>query len=515
MSTSTQQQAIPIPVDGFMPDQPPTAVPPTGLTLAQNWMYRDGILMVRPGLTKYATNTLANRPLNITQFVDPTLGLQTVIATLTKWYKYDQTTNSWVDITGTALTGSETQPTIFRVFYKGTPLVPFLIGTNGKDAMKKWSAGAATYLAAGGSPPVATCMAVAANRCILGNLQSGPNASQIAVDVSALNDFESGWGATLTAFLADTPGPIVGMLEQGALSTAIYKTDAIYNMVAVSDVFPFRFELKQSGIIGPAGPLCITPITTGIHAYLAADGSLKQYDGVTIKDMGRKFQVFISNSVDFPTISRSRIAFDATHNELWVIFPLSGTSSCNAGCIVNLNNGSLWPLQWDSNSFGCIGFGNIGTGPTWSQVSSTWAQQTKTWAEFTAFVPGMIAGDVGGTIFQVIGTDDNTAVINHDFETGLNALTEDVEAFKTVHMVDHYFNRVGAANVVSLQLGLMNYGESRVLSVADTVDLQNAGPYRTGFRQTARMFSLRVSGSTKQSTQWAGAGFNITERGRR
>jgi hypothetical protein len=217
------------------------------------------------------------------------------------------------------------------------------------------------YLQAGNLAPVARCIAVGANRVLLGNL---PSVSPSAVEVSAFNDPDRGWGLEQITLLGDTPGEIVGMNELSALSVAMYKTDAIYQAIAQTEFLgvaaPFRFELSKAGISGPCSPGSILRNYDGKHIYLARDGGVYMYDGVAPIDGGRNVRRMIQGKIDLNYLGKAWGLVDTERKLVWFFYP-SKSGLVNQGIVISTDQGypwSIWPVElpigWDFSAGGAI-----------------------------------------------------------------------------------------------------------------------------------------------------------------
>jgi hypothetical protein len=517
MPTSQPSFPIPMPDGGVRVDVLPENVPPDAFAAAENFLVRLGALRVRNGNTAYAGSVSA-RPTGYVWYPHNDGATRVVKATVSKWWKFSS--SAWVDITGTALTGGPSDQQVFRVFDKAG--VKYLLGTNGADSPKKWDGTSGTYANIAGTPPKARCMMIINDHVMLGNLKSSVGtavAGGSSYDFSANIDFDSGWGATLSGILADTPGEIVSMLEMGSLRGAIYKTDAVHLAIASGGLYPVTIELKQAGIEGPVAPNAVARLSDGLHVFLAQDGSLQQFDGQTIEPLGgivasRPIQRYIANSMDFSARERAFLVWDSFRKELLVVYPENGSTEPNRCALISFPSLALYPMRWDTLRMTAGAALRIASGPTIDELSGTIDQQTKTYGQFDTENRRLLLGDVGGQSYQDTGTTDNGAAINAFAEWGL-ADFGDQATFKTMCETDHIFDTAGGPQLVGVRVGGSDYGELRSMGAAQTVDVGAAGPYRIGHRQTNRQLSMRLEVAATQAVIWHGASAAIAIRGRR
>ena len=506
------------PTDGVRPDLDPTEVPLDALRDAENWMRRAGKFRVRPGFTAWATNP-AQRPTGLIQYVAHDLGLRTVLGTVSGWWRYNAATDAWVDITqpANALTASVTQLQVFRTFSKAG--ATWLLGVNGKDAPKKWDSTAATYVNIAGSPPIARCMMVVADRVILGNLTSGATLSPVAIDVSALSDFDSGWGTVLVKVLGEITGEIVAMQELGHLQGAIYASEAIAIATAQEGSVPFRFEFRP-GIKGPVTAKAVAALSEGLHAYLAGDSAVYAFDGTTPRSLGLAIQRQIANTITTDRLGRAWVAWDAEHQQLWVVYVPIGGAEPSRGVVIQFPGLACYPVRWTTLTPTCgAKIANPMGSLTIGQLQVPIGELTRTLGELDVSVPRFVIGHSGGQTYQDSGLSDAGASIPSFFEPGLHDLGRR-GAFKTVQEVDHFFQTSGGSQIVRPRLGTSDYGEDRVLEAdpagtENELNLANGGPYRTGHRLTGRLFTMRVEAEASQSVEWKGSEVTFAMRGLR
>ncbi len=505
---------IPVPNLGVMAHLDRRDVPPRGLAEAENWIFKNGEFQVRPGEGTFGDD-INQRPMGYIQYRHSDGALRTVMGTSLGWWKYDAATNTFTNISGTALTGSPTQQQVFRVFQKAG--ATHLLGINEADVLQKWDGNAATYSAAGGSPPKARCMAINARHVLLGNLKSGATISPVGVDVSANADFETGWGSTQTELLADTPGDIMGMSEHGNLLTVIYKTDAIYKAIAVGavDSFEFTLALAIDEKSGPCSTLNIVKLSEGADAYLGNDGAPRIYDGASSPfEFSAAASRWIKDNANFSALRRSFGFYDPLIKLIYFVFVEQNKGDTNLAAVIDPKTGVFHPYRWDTLRFSAGIMLNASTGLTISEMVGTLADQELTLAEFETIEPRLILGEIGGQSYKDSALTDNGVAITNFWEGGLQSLGNG-RLFKTVQFIDHEFVKAAAAQAVTVKLGKSQYGETRTLTTGKTLAVGGNGPYRTSHRITARKISMRMEANATQAVKYKGSTAVIVERGER
>jgi hypothetical protein len=405
-----------------------------GLAEAQNVLAWDGKFRVRPGWKKQ-WDSVGQRIMGIIQYdFSSSVTKRIVVGHSTGWACLTSATGAWIDITDTGvggpLTGSVTSQQVFRIFNKGTPNVAYLIGCNGVDRPKSWDGNTSNnYINivkatdATVYPPAATrCMAINANRLLIGYRDS---AGSDLVQCSSSNDFTNGWGsypgsggtdpAVLTVALGETPGEIIGMQEMGSLQTAIYKRDAVYTCIAQSTAIPFRFELKRAGIAGPVSTNSIVPLPDGRHAFLAEDGSIMTFDGLSVAPLGgvgewRKIQKAILDTIDWTKKGQAWGCYDQEQGMLWYVFPQSEGNECTGGIVIDMPSMSVWPIRWKrlTMSAGARIYSQLDT--LIGDLGNTIGSYSNSIGSFTSESPLLAFGSSTGQCYKEDGVKDEWLV---------------------------------------------------------------------------------------------------------
>jgi len=512
--------SVPMPNAGLQADRNPRTVDPNGLWDVQNFLYQDKGLRVRPGFVKHST-TMSSRVMGLVQYDHEEEELRLVAGHVTGWAVYNRATQAWDDITEAenALTGGTNAQQVFRVFVQGG--VTYIVGTNGADVPKKW-AGTKTgevwdsYADIGGTPPVSRCMAVAHERIILGNCVGYGHDALVC---SANQDMNSGWDSALQVRLSDTPGAIIALLERGNLMLDVFKEDAIYSGIARVTPAPFEFEMRKANIPGPVSPLSVVPLPNGNCAWLANDSSVQVYDGSVLEPFGgpqewHRIQKAVLRTIDTNRKDRAWGAFNSEQGLLLFAYPQRDTQDISGGILIDIANGSVWPVKWANRFMSCGGRYHSTIDLLIKDLVEVYASYTNTWAEFTSEAPVLMLADSTGQVYRESGTEDDGDNIEARLTTGLMDFG-DVMPFKTVVEADHLFLVTEGAQAVDVELGVSDYGEEPVFQAPVSIDLGSPEPKQTGHRLTGRMFALRLSLATKLLVNWLGTMLSVVERGRR
>ncbi len=512
---------VPLPAAGVHREKNQQELSPFELFDSENWIFRDGRMRVRAGVSTIAQDT-DDRPNGFFGYVDDTGVPVLLMGTDDTVFVFDDATQLWVDLSASFTAGVDAS-TSFEAFMLGAPAGPqtTVYIQNGVDRAKSWSYGAGSV--SNNTPaPTAKCQMVLADRLILGNLIDHASSSYAGavgpavVTCSANQDPTAGYDLTdgLVAQLLDTPGAIVAMQEIGNLQGVIYKTDAIYLATASDSTSPFTFELKKAGIFGPVSTRAVVKASDGFQYYLGLDGAVNIFDGIEPRSLGRHIQRYILDTWDIDTSYKAHGVYDDENRELIFFYAGVGQAEPNRKIVIRLDDMSLWPARYDTLRFTAAAKANLPGGTTIGGLSGAISAQTLTLGEYDALGQSFVFGELGGRTYTEDGTLDDASAIPHFFETGSSDFGDSLK-FKSVRYIDYEFSTAEASQVISIALKRSNYGEDLVTDTARTLDIGNGGPYKTFHRYPARNYALRMSGSATESIEWHGATAVFAVQGRR
>jgi hypothetical protein len=502
---------LPMPVQGVHRELSQVDMPPEVLHDAENWIYRDGRLRVRDGFIKIGS-TLTGRPVGFATWSDyATIGSPVsvlVAATTSKYYLWDQASQDWTDLAGT-LTGDETTHNIFRIFQKGTgaTVATTMYACNGINENKKYVYGDANVSTMGADIPIAKAMMVLADRMILGNLVDhgayGGACGPQVIAVSNSQDPTTGYGTVLIDQLADTPGAIVAMMEMGNLQGAIYKEDAIYLVTAASDVVPFTFALKAV-VPGPVSPRAVVRVNDGLHIYLATNGDVMKFDGVSAVPLGRHLQRFILDNWNSLMSVRANGWYDHENNEVCIAFP-DFAGDCSKALLIRITDSppTLWPYDFGIMRMtagirtlqpgGVRYFDMEGVAPIVVAPTDLIGDLVLPLSGYESPGTALIVGNSDGTILRHAGSTDNGSAISAFYDTGLVSFGSP-HKWKSVQFFDLVFSPPGAAQSVTMDLFGTDFGEAADTPLSSaSADINSMGQHRTYHRCAARRLAYRLS----------------------
>jgi hypothetical protein len=520
---NTYYSELPIPVQGVHAELSDVDLAPTMLSDAENFVYRDGRLRVREGLTDFATTTSA-RVTGFAQWKDEADNVL-VMTTTAKYFVWNNTTQAWTDLSG-SLSGDETTHNVFRIFQQGSAsgTVTTMYGQNGVNDMKQYvygDASVANVTVATVQPPRAKAMMVLADRMLLGNITDATDAADYTgaigpqvVCVSNSQDPTQGYSSVLVAQLQDTPGEIVAMQEMGNLNGAIYKDDAIYMAVAQSDAVPFAFQLAQK-VPGPVSPRAVVVIHEGLHYYLATTGDVMSFDGNTAQPVSRSIQRYVQSHWNSNQINRAHGWYDHERDEVVFVFPDLIYGDCTRGIVLKLSSGeepTLWPLRFTQKITGgirCLLPGGVTIG---SLSATTIGTLTLPLGDYDSLGTALVLGTSTGLTYTNDGTTDDGIAIPAFIQYGLNPLNNP-RTWKSPKFVDMVFKETGSQDVTVSVTGTAHGVQSAVSSA--TIDIGDDETHRTYHRGSSRRLALKLEASATEEIELQAAYISYAEQGPR
>lgn len=462
--------------------------------------------------------TIGQRPMGMVEFEENITNPMTVVGTSQAlWVMENDFTFSPITDGSWSIPSTNMDNLVcFRTFDGDSGKV--LLAVNGNAKSLAWDgSGPATIINGTNSAITAKCLAVCFNRVLYGNV-SGAWVGNVSypdgVWVSPWLSYDEvildpAW----IARLADTPGPIVAMLEMGNMQTAIYKTDCIYMAIGQGMDPPFRFELRTT-CAGPASPLSVVSLADGVHAYLSNTGDVIIFDGVRPHSMGQYVQAYIQSTIDFNRIGESFGFFNKEKKELYFFYPPYGGSQVFNCVMINMSSetNSLWPLGWQ-DSISIAGKTTLNLSKTIGQLVGSIGSQMGIIGDWTSLRPAIVLMDDTGGPLVFEGTYDWRGGIDSYLQTGAYDLGEQT-AYKTIHEIDHIFH-ADPGQEITVDILVSDFGKEQLSDSPRVLELDPSGPRVTRHRSTGRMFSLRMSATTWGGVEWLGSQASITIRGQR
>ena len=319
-----------------------------------------------------ATNP-ADRVMGLHYFKSAAGAHKFITGTLTKVWAYNYTTAIWEDISGTALSGANTNHVRCATMNVGGTFKVIIV--NGANTPKIWP-GTSTYSLLGGLPTGTPLdVKIAANRAVF--LRTPFN-----VQISDFNDpetFPSGGGFNFA--LVDSGDFGVGMERFNRTSIAIFGEESqwVIRAQAGSAVSPganlqFPGPLSAACLVAINARFTIwraTTISIGSTAWLATD---RRRDEAVYQSLDRRRQ---SDHGDG--------CFHDRYGKIIWIYPPSGSTLPSAGVFYDIYTGEMGRVSYGSGITASARI-FVSTGVTWASLSGfTWDTVASTYPTWDSF----------------------------------------------------------------------------------------------------------------------------------
>jgi hypothetical protein len=159
--------------------------------------------------------------------------------------------------------------------------------------------------------------------------------------------------------LAETPGFVVDCLPLGDMNI-VYKQDARYAMQFLPgdtiDVFSFTRLPGNDGLFARG---CIASTPKG-HVFLTASKDVKIHSGGEAVSIAEgRIRNWLETNIDTTYGTRAFLAVNAYKSEVWVVFPSTGSQTCDKAAIWNWNDDT-----WGIRSLSAVTYAASGLLPT-------------------------------------------------------------------------------------------------------------------------------------------------------
>ncbi len=356
----------------------------------------------------------------------------------------------------------------------------------------------------------ALCISILSDRMMRCNLGNG---KEIRVDISAMNDFTSGWGEIQIDMLDDTPGVITAAKEISPLQTAIYKTDSVIHAVAQIEFggvsAPVRYETTVSEINGPPCPHAVIGTGDGYHIFMGIDGGIYVYDGARVQPIAKHARFITEKSMDFARKKEVFAVLDRTRQLVTFYYPSRG-GGFHSALVVDPSSGSCWPMHFPANSPSCGLDVDYVTDTKIGTVNTPFGQMGKdTIGGMKGLDRKIIIGFLEG-VFGIADWDEATdfgSPIDVSWSTGFTNFGIPNVYFKTLQEMFHSFIELSQ---LSVQPVWLNKHLNRIIGPSRTITKDTL---KTSHRHTGRMFAFDFSGKITDKMKYAGSVLSFRKRG--
>lgn len=285
--------------------------------------------------------------------------------------RFNNTTEQWVDITGTDLTGTTTD-----LISTAVPLLsgkPIICIANGKDEIRKWDATGNVALL-GGTPPLARFIQEYKSFLVCANIAGGVDVGQRVQWSDFANPEEWSTGNSGDVDLVEDGESITGLNLFGNY-LCVHKERSIYLGYLVSGTAVFQFDRKSTGV-GTIANGSIQNLPSGEQIFLAKDG-LYIFNGVTCKTLSAAINEEIRDSINAEYAKKAWSVLVRSKKEVWIGIPLGGDTY---GQTVYKYNYETGVVMKDTRSYANAAWiGQSSAGLSWDEMTGTWDEQTGRW----------------------------------------------------------------------------------------------------------------------------------------
>jgi len=292
---------------------------------ARNVWFRDGQVHDRDGVVKLGGSSAADSAID-GLFPYTLIGdtRYLIRITTTAVAQYNETSNVWTNITGTALTGTS------NTLVDATVIDDTFIFTNGKDKPRKWAGtGNTAVIASDGASVWGKTVVAFQGFLMFGNWSSDGTTFDKGIEIIYADDWDTAasWEPCNTNIIvvAETPGEILkmGVLDR---SLMVYKRDGVVKLTFNPGSSSFRHELMpfDMGILAPNSLVTINRVG---HIFMARDKQLYLNDGQTIRPVPRHVAEELRIRTIDAYVKFSCAANDYTKTTYTLLYPKTAAST--------------------------------------------------------------------------------------------------------------------------------------------------------------------------------------------
>jgi hypothetical protein len=287
--------------------------------------------------------------------------------------RYNGGTLTWLDITGTDLTGSTDD-----LIDTAVPLLAgktILVIANGIDVLQKWP-GTGDTAALGGTPPVAKFVQEYKTYLVCANIAGG-------VDV----DQRVQWSDTASPEIWDSGNAgAVDLVEDGEAITGlnvfsdyvcVHKKTSIYLGYLVSSTSIFRFDRKSTEV-GTVANGSIVNLPTGQQIFLGIDG-LHLFNGITAPLIESPVNDEIRDGLNKSAAHKAWGILVQDEDEVWIGVPIGDQTHGETVYKYNYNTGVCYKdtrtninTAWAASTSTALTWDDFEDSVTWDDISNRW-----------------------------------------------------------------------------------------------------------------------------------------------
>lgn len=328
---------------------------PTYTSNLDNVNVRNGVVEGRKGINEWddITTAAGTTIIGLMDHYQSSSGASSLLrmlpAAVEKW---NDGTNAWDDVTGTALNGGTTTRPQFCQIAE----LDYLAFTNeGEDRPRKYT-GSGNTAVLGGTPPYAKAIEYYVGFLALGNV-SDDGSTFTGIELALSDDPDGTWTEcndteiyVTSLFLDETPGEIRA-LKVNAADLFAYKADSVVKVTFTLGVTRF-VRRKMDFPLGILAPLSLQAIPNLGHIFLATDRNLYINDGQAIKPLPFNVQKALQTVLPADVAPYCRSMVDHTTGTYILGYQRAGSTYLDALIEYNYQTGEftrkLYPVEFNA-----------------------------------------------------------------------------------------------------------------------------------------------------------------------
>lgn len=369
---------VPLPVMGINTEAPGDWIDKRMLTDVRNMEDNRSVLRQRPG--SLAFDPFGERVMRLVEFQQGLIKTLFGVG-LTKVKRLNKTDNSWVDVTGTDLTGTAADKV--SVAFPNLAGEKIMVLSNGIDAPRK-NTGSGDCALLGGSPPKYKYGVAYKGFLVAVNITDDGSGDAFGQRVQwpDVDDPESWTPAT------DSLAGSTNLLEDGEDATAValygdnvtvHKETSIYVGYLVDTDEVFRFERRPTGA-GAISNETIFELPNGGQIFLARDG-IHVFNGVTAPLINSPMMTEIREGMNPAHAFKATAQLVRSKDEYHVAVPMGSQTEPETVYKYNYRTGRVFKDSREGLT--TLGIYERDDEATWDEDSETWDSDATRWDDTT------------------------------------------------------------------------------------------------------------------------------------
>ena len=325
---------------------------PTKTTSLDNVIVRNGVVSGRKGIALWdgISSAATNIITGLAEFYAPATATSTLLRIhRTKLEKWTDSTNSWDDITGTALTGADTDRPCFATMSDEG----FVVFTNeGHDRPRKYT-GTGNSAVLGGTPPFAKWLWPYVGFLFLFNTSTDGTFGAIADSITCyFSDIPDGDWALCegnTIIFDESPGELRAAMTFGD-GLVVFKSDCLVLLRFVGGITRFN-RRKLAFSHGILAPLSLQQIGDQGLIFLATDRNLYRTDGNQVVALPPAVQKSLQETMTPAVAANCRGYVDISHETYHLLYQRNSTTYFDGRLSVNYRTGEFYRAAYTGYEF--------------------------------------------------------------------------------------------------------------------------------------------------------------------